>query len=675
MLNKINIDDKKVPFIILFLLIASFGLLIPKLGFYWDDWPVIFMTQNQETTSFWDFYQYDRPFSAWTYVVTTPILGVSPINWHIFSLLLRWMTVIFLWLSLNKIWPNKSRQILWIALLFSVYPLFDQQSVAVAYSQHWICYLFYFISIYLMIVAQENNRYYYPLIFSSVLLSLIQMFTMEYFLGLEFIRPIILGLYLSSHENFANKLNLFRRTFSTSWFYLVFLGMYVIWRVFFLNLAGNDPNDPVFLRELIQTPVQSIPGLIQVALQDLTHFFTSWFTAIDPINIEVRRPFFIASTGVAIVTAFLLWLALRRYKPSMQSNKGENWHRQAITFGIIATLFGTLPVWLIGRQASLGLYGNRFGLAAMFGLSILLVGLLEWLSDRTTAKIVIISIMIGLAIHTHLYTAKEFQNSWEKQQRVYWQLYWRAPYIEPGTAIIAPGEIFNYVGIYSTSMGVALLYPPTDNPQDMAYWFFSMGRGLYTKTEELIVGTSLTDSIRNFSFEGSSQNALLFYLPGEDQCMRIVTASDEIDRDVPSILEPVISISNPERIKHNPDQDWSPPETIFGREPEHTWCYYFEKAELARQSQDWEQVLNIMADADQRGFSPANVKEYLPLLEAYLYTNQIDEAQTLTRHIKRLSDRIDDLTCNIWLNALNANPSDELEATYQSVEEELSCFD
>ena len=132
MLNKLYINNKAVPFIILFLLVASFGLLIPKLGFYWDDWPVIFMTETQGSTGFWDFYQYDRPFSAWTYLLSAPILGTSPIGWHIYSLLLRWLTVVFLWLTLQKIWPSKPRQTFWIALLFSVYPIFNQQPVAVA---------------------------------------------------------------------------------------------------------------------------------------------------------------------------------------------------------------------------------------------------------------------------------------------------------------------------------------------------------------------------------------------------------------------------------------------------------------------------------------------------------------------------------------------------------------
>ncbi len=31
----------QTPLALLVLLILSFGLLIPQLGFYWDDWPVI----------------------------------------------------------------------------------------------------------------------------------------------------------------------------------------------------------------------------------------------------------------------------------------------------------------------------------------------------------------------------------------------------------------------------------------------------------------------------------------------------------------------------------------------------------------------------------------------------------------------------------------------------------
>lgn len=675
--KKINIDDKIVPVIFLFLLIASFGLLIPRLGFYWDDWPVIFMTQTQGNAGFWDFYQYDRPFSAWTYIISAPIIGTRPIGWHMFSLLLRWLTVVFVWLTLQKIWPNKPRQVFWIALLFSVYPIFNQQPVAVAYSQHWICYLFYFVSIYLMLLSQEHKRFYFHLIILSAFFSLVQMFTMEYFLGLELFRPFILWIYHFYRGNQTSKLRIFKKVLFSSWPYTALLGAYVVWRVFFLDLAGSDPNNPILLKQLFLSPVQVVIDLSQKAFQDFIYYLTSWFVAINPIDIDFRRPFFLASTGVVIIVTVLLWQILEHYRSSLQTtdNTSDNWHLQAMLFGVAAAVFGTLPVWMIGRQASLGLYGNRFGLAAMFGLSIALVGLLEWLSNRTAAKNILVCILIGIAIHFHLFSAKIFQDSWEKQQRVYWQLTWRAPYIQPGTAIISDGEMFQYVGNYSTAMAISLLYPPTENPQEMAYWFFSMGRGLYTRVEEMIAGVPLTNSLRNYSFEGNSKNSLLLYLPDPNQCLRILKPNEINNKDIPDLLQQVIPISNLDRIEKNFNQDWEPPETIFGKEPEHTWCYYFEKAELASQYKDWEEVISLYQVAEQQGYKPSDVVEFLPLLDAHLRTNRLDEAYRLSVQMKRLTDKRDDQICEVWLSNVENQDDHNIGSTYEKINEHLNCFD
>ena len=677
LLLKIKISDKEIPFVFLFLLISAFGLLIPRLGFYWDDWPVIFLTKTQGISGFWDFYQYDRPFSAWTYMLSAPILGTTPIYWHIFSLLLRWLTTVFMWLTLRKIWPGKSRQTFWIGLLFSVYPLFDQQPVSVAYSQHWICYLFYFISLFLMILSQEQKRFQFHLILLSVTLSLVQMFTMEYFLGLELLRPLILLIYFHNRENILTKSGAIRKSLPLSLLYMTMVGIYMVWRIFFLELAGNNSNDPVVLKQLAITPVQTLIELLQVALQDMVYFLSSWFTALSPKNIVLLRPYFIASTGISLATAFLLWIALTSYKVTNPQNEQRNsWPKQALSFGIFAVLLGTLPVWIIGRQASIGLYGSRFGLAAMFGLSMMFVALLEWLSNRTQVKNTIICILIALAIHFHLYIARDFQDSWEKQLRVYWQLYWRAPDIDPGTAIISDGEIFRFVGLYSTSMGISLLYSPTDHFQDMQYWFFDMVyKGFYMKVDEMYSGMPLYDNLRNYSFEGNSKEALFLYIPDENQCLRILTSNDINDKDVPGLLQPLVPLSNLERIKSFPKEGWSPPETIFGKEPEPNWCYYFEKAELARQYQDWEEVLTIMNKAQEKGFSPSNIKEYLPWLDAYLHTDHINDAYKLTRQMKRLSDKIDDQICHLWLNATQVNQSEDLDSAYKNIKEELHCFD
>jgi len=77
------------PLVLLVVAILAFGLLIPWLGFYWDDWPKAWFLHLLGPTGFDEVYGADRPNLAWTYLITTSILGESPIAWQIFGLLTR----------------------------------------------------------------------------------------------------------------------------------------------------------------------------------------------------------------------------------------------------------------------------------------------------------------------------------------------------------------------------------------------------------------------------------------------------------------------------------------------------------------------------------------------------------------------------------------------------------
>ena len=672
-------DRENIPVLLILLLATfiSFGLLIPWLGFYWDDWPVIYLKQTQGIGAYWDFYQYDRPFSAWTYIVFTPILGTSPFTWQIFTLLLRWLTAGFVWASLKLVWPNRRREIFWVALLFAVCPIFLQQAVAVAYSQHWICYLLYFISVYLMLRAQEQPQRFYLFTALALAASLVQLLTMEYFLGLELFRPVILWFYFHERRGDLSIRPLLRKVVSAGWIYAVLLAVYVIWRMFFLQLAGDDPNQLRFFDSLRSSPLGALVALGQMMLQDLVYLITAWITGVKPGLLELQRPFSLASIAVAVFAGILFWFLIRRYAANTEASEtGNAWPSQAMIFGLLAMLFGTLPVWLIERQISVGPLGPRFSLAAIFGVSVLMIGFLEWLSPRYNAKLAVICVLVGVAVHTNLHTYNIYQYSWEKQRAFYWQLFWRAPYIEPGTAFISEGEVFPYVGLYSTSMGISTLYPPVEDPRQMPYWFFSYAERLYKFPEELVAGTALEDEIRNYTFRGDSRNSILVdFVPEEKRCLKLLSMRDRGDKDVPDSMAALLSISNLERIHSESPDGWTPPPSVFGKEPEHTWCYYFEKADLAYQQEDWSTVIALMQDAKSRGFTPSDMKEYLPLLGAYLQTSDIDSALQLSIQIKRISDKVDDQVCSAWVDASIMNPTTEYSQALDKIKERYRCFD
>jgi len=91
-----------------------------------------------------------------------------------------------------------------------------------------------------------------------------------------------------------------------------------------------------------------------------------------------------------------------------------------------------------------------------------------------------------------------------------------------------------------------------------------------------------------------------------------------------------------------------PPE-IFGLEPAHGWCYFYEKADLARQTGEWQQVISLYQEAYAQGLAPKNSAERLPLVEAHLRRGEWADAyaETATAAQKKTWFN-DDAFCRIW---------------------------
>jgi hypothetical protein len=89
------------------------------------------------------------------------------------------------------------------------------------------------------------------------------------------------------------------------------------------------------------------------------------------------------------------------------------------------------------------------------------------------------------------------------------------------------------------------------------------------------------------------------------------------------------------------------PPAELGPEPEHDWCYYFEKADLAYQQGDWQQIVNLGDQATKSGLKPAEVSEYLPFVEGYAHLGRWDEAGKLTQAAWE-STNVQPSVCSTW---------------------------
>ena len=108
---------------LLIICLLSFGLLIPWLGFYWDDLPFVWMMHFLHRS---DLVVLDnhRPLSGVLYVVLHPILRESALRWQLFNLANRYLLGLSAWWTFSSIFRNHRRETEWIALLLVLYPGF-----------------------------------------------------------------------------------------------------------------------------------------------------------------------------------------------------------------------------------------------------------------------------------------------------------------------------------------------------------------------------------------------------------------------------------------------------------------------------------------------------------------------------------------------------------------------
>ncbi|KAA3645033.1 MAG: hypothetical protein DWQ07_16690 [Chloroflexi bacterium] len=660
------------PLLFMGVLLVGFGLMVPWLGYYWDDWPVIYLADTQGIGAYWDFYQFDRPFSAWTYILSVPILGTTPWYWHVFTLLLRWLAVLGMWWGLRGLWPERKREVTWMAVLFAVYPIFTQQSIAVAYSQHWITYGLFFLSLGAMIWAQRNPQRYRPLTVLAVLAAPFHMLTMEYFVGLELIRPAVLWLLLAhSQENWRQRANkVFRQWLP----YLLVLLVFVIWRLFSLQIP-DDPNAPRLAYDLAAQPIGTIVSLTENVLRDFIQILVAtWNTTLQPALFDFGDRVGLLIWGLAVLSAaalaFLFWPRAEIESPTEE----RSWTRQAILFSLYAIFVSLMPVWFTGRQLIGGLYSDRFALPAMFGAAILLVSLLEWVTPRRIPKVLLFSILVGLALGLHLRMANSYRLDWQKQRAFYWQLAWRAPALEPGAPVVAEGALSTRASGYVVSTALNTLYSETGET-DQPYWYFELFRGLHRRVDEFVAGTEVKDGLRTLSFSGNSQDSLFVdFQPEEGRCLWVLDSADTVNIELQETTRQLLRGSRPDSIVTFAES--SIPENIFGPEPAHSWCYFYQKASLATQREDWESVLALEAEAHDLGFESNNGYERLPFIQAYQELGRWDEAQEMTLEAYDKYFRSQAMLCQVWSRFfVSSLYLPERDLAMQNMFDALACFE
>src|SRR6266540_240663 len=126
--------------LIVFTTLVTYGTLISQLGFYRDDWYLLWAAKSRGMEGLLNLFQGDRPFIGWVYSLDFSLIGLSPLTWHVYALCIKLLSAFaFFWL-VRSLWPNLKVVTLCVTLLFIVYPGFYEQPNALTYKQDLISY-------------------------------------------------------------------------------------------------------------------------------------------------------------------------------------------------------------------------------------------------------------------------------------------------------------------------------------------------------------------------------------------------------------------------------------------------------------------------------------------------------------------------------------------------------
>src|SRR5215212_439830 len=213
--------------------VITYGVNIPRLGYYHDDWFVLWSGQARGAHSIIPLFSTDRPFMGVVYSFVYRLLGNTIINWHLYALLWRLIGgLAFFWI-VRWIWPNQKYMTALMTVLFVIYPGFLSQPNANTKQNHLYGFATALLSIAFMLQAMKAKTRVLKIAYSliSILLTANYLFIYEYMIGFEGTRLILLA-YVLFQNGFRQFRALVREISKRIWPYLLVTAGFLYWRVF-----------------------------------------------------------------------------------------------------------------------------------------------------------------------------------------------------------------------------------------------------------------------------------------------------------------------------------------------------------------------------------------------------------------------------------------------------------
>ena len=645
--KNIFLSNLLLPVLVILTLAISYGIQSGRLGFYLDDWIILesYAMGGAERLAQYTFLG-NRPLIFPFWLLGFLVSGTDPMIWQIWSLVWRAAAVIVIWLGWRKMLPDQPVAMGLAALLCAVYPIFDQQASSLTFSFHWMTLTLWGLSFYLMLCATKSPRKWTLFTALALLLFSLQIYAQEFFIGLEILRPVALWWMFKGQSKQIKKTILQEIPWALS------LSGYLIWRLKFMPTpATGDRNVPIIAMQLISNPLKGLVSLTEMTAQSLLEGLGGvWYRTIEPLTFSIGTNAnfisWIAATSLFTVACVLIW----RTKPTEEKLPTKNYWLPMLVFGLLFFLGGIAP------GVSKGSYftpanptSDRFAMAAMPGAALIVTSLVWLLIHSRKAKIIILSLLISLSVGFQFRLANSYRHSWEKQERLYWQLAWRAPQVQEQTAFLGNGALALGMGNWATASALNLLYGDYENPQTVPYWYVDLYR---TSVENPDPSLDFESTHLNYTWD-KNRSIVFQYEPEISPCLWVLDKTDDSNPDLDEYVRKAVLFSNLSLINAGK----SPIDSkTLGKEPDHEWwCYYYQVGALAAQMGQWEEALSQLKEAEIHGQSPYASSEYMPFIKAAGFSKDWELATNLSQEASFLTGSTSQI-CMTWKTIQQSQP-------------------
>ena len=613
-MEKTESKANRLSFTILFtvLVVLAYGICIPKLSFYGDDWIYIYNYHIAGPEGFTLFTKWDRPFSAWVYILASAVFGENVLCYHLLLLSQRWLAVFLFWKILSLIWgENTCTQT--SVLLFALYPGFLQQPISVQYIMHFASLDLVLFSISALLRSVHGKH---SLLWQSVgiLSAAVSIFTCEYFVGLELMRPLFLYFYIVRQQSSEPFKNTFRKYAP----YLIVLAAFLYWRIFIFSFRTYQAK---FIEQFSEAPASAIRTLIKTIFHDFS------IVLYKAYRNTLHRSVLLASRNVlmiAVVTFILcaLFFFFRKNSREIRASGSAQMMLCAV-YGLFAA---GIPFWVTYIDVLDTFPWDRSTLSFSPAAAMLIASLLSLVFSPVIVRVLAAGICACSAAML-FQNAQVYIHEAGKMNDYFWQLAQRIPALEKGTILVSDEIPLNRYSDGDLTPVVNWQYAPEVTGYHIPYKYFDLDlrEGTYYSDPSVIVPVDHTYRCQMFS-STTGKTLGIFYREGG--CLQII---DETMKDYPGLpesLQHIAKLSDPSLIRFDSESSAVPPKAI-GLEKKANFCYDYQGINRSLQLSDLQAANDYTNDILLNGYAPQFAADWAPVLITLFLNGNAAEAENI----------------------------------------------